>query len=38
MKQVKFKTGNSPAIQRLGVHAFIAMGLGSIPGQGIKIP
>ena len=30
--------GNSPVVQRLGLHAFTAMGQGSIPSQGTKIP
>ena len=30
--------GNSLAVQWLGLGAFTAMGLGSIPGQGTKIP
>ena len=32
------KTGDSLAVQWLRVHAFTAMGLGSIPDQGTKIP
>ena len=31
-------TGNSLAVQWLGLHAFIAKGSGSIPGWGTKIP
>ena len=30
--------GNSLEVQWLGLHAFTAEGLGSIPGQGTKIP
>ena len=30
--------GNSLVVQWLGLHAFIAEGPGSIPGQGTKIP
>ena len=30
--------GNSLVVQWLGLHAFTAEGLGSIPGQGTKIP
>ena len=30
--------GNSLAVQWLGLRAFTAEGLGSIPGQGTKIP
>ena len=30
--------GNSLAVQRLGLHALTAEDLGSIPGQGTKIP
>ena len=30
--------GNSLAVQRLGLHTFTAEGVGSIPGQGTKIP
>ena len=30
--------GNSLVVQRLGLSAFTAMGLGSIPGRGTKIP
>ena len=30
--------GNSLAVQWLGLHAFTSEGLGSIPGQGPKIP
>ena len=32
------KTGNSLAVQWLGVGTFTAEGPGSIPGQGTKIP
>ena len=32
------KIGNSLAVQWLGLCAFTAKGLGSIPGQGTKIP
>ena len=32
------KVGNSLAVQWLGLHALTAEGLGSIPGQGTKIP
>ena len=32
------KGGNSLMVQWLGLNAFIAVGPGSIPGQGIKIP
>ena len=37
----KIKTdplGNSPAVQWLGLGAFTARGVGSIPGWGTKIP
>ena len=34
----KNKLGNSLVFQWLGLHAFTAQGLGSIPGQGTKIP
>ena len=30
--------GNSLVVQWLGLHIFTASGLGSIPGQGTKIP
>ena len=30
--------GNSLVVQWLGLHAFTAKDLGSIPGQGVKIP
>ena len=30
--------GTSLAVQGLGLDAFTAMALGSIPGQGMKIP
>ena len=30
--------GNSLAVQWLGLHAFTAEGLGSIPGRGTEIP
>ena len=30
--------GNSLVVQWLGLNAFTAKGLGSIPGQGTKIP
>ena len=30
--------GNSLTVQWLGLHAFTAEGLGSVPGQGTKIP
>ena len=30
--------GNSLAVQWLGLHTFIAEGLGSIPSRGTKIP
>ena len=30
--------GNSPAVQRLGLDTFTVEGMGSIPGQGTKIP
>ena len=30
--------GNSPAVKWLGLHAFTAESVGSIPGQGTKIP
>ena len=32
------KIGNSLAVQWLGLHAFTAEGLGSIPGLGTKTP
>ena len=31
-------SGNSLKVQWLGLHAFIAKGLGSIPGWGTRIP
>ena len=31
-------TGNSLAAQWLGFHTFTAKGVGSVPGQGTKIP
>ena len=34
----KWKGGNSPALQWLGLCAFTAEGMGSIPGRGTKIP
>ena len=34
----KAGVGNSVVVQRLGLCAFTAKGLGSIPGQGTKIP
>ena len=34
----KKNTGNSLVVQRLVLHAFIAKGLGLIPGQRTKIP
>ena len=34
----KSKAGNSLAVQWLGLHAFTARALGSIPGRGTKIP
>ena len=30
--------GNSMVVQRAGLRSFIAVGSGSIPGQGTKIP
>ena len=33
-----FISGNTLAVQWLGLHAFTAEGLGSISGQGTKIP
>ena len=30
--------GNSLAVQWLGLHAFTAKGLGSVPGRGTRIP
>ena len=41
MNILQFKKGNSRnslAVQRLGLGTFTAEGLGSIPGQGTKIP
>ena len=35
---MKKKRGNSLVVQSLGAHAFIAEGLGSIPGGETKIP
>ena len=35
---LKYETGNSPAVQWLGLRTFIAKGAGSIPGWGTKIP
>ena len=37
MKKKKYM-GNSQAVQWLGLCAFTVEGLGSIPGQGTKIP
>ena len=33
-----YKVGNSPVVQWLGLRVLTAEGLGSIPGQGTKIP
>ena len=33
-----FLLGNSLVVQWLGLHAFTAEGVGSIPDQGTKIP
>ena len=38
MDQKYHPLGNSLVVQWLGLHAFTAEDLGSIPGQGTKIP
>ena len=38
IKLIQTCIGNSLAVQWLGLHAFTAKGMGSIPGQGTKIP
>ena len=38
MSHRKRFSGNSPAVQWLGLHACIARGTGSIPSRGTKIP
>ena len=37
-KRLNHQSGNSPAVQWLGLRALTAKGPGSIPGQGTKIP
>ena len=38
MWNLKYDTGNSLAVQRLGCRASTAGGMGSIPGQGTNTP